>query len=176
MALFDKKFDWYDLFVPGSQLISAKDGLQKIAGGISKGIGNLVNNATGTTAQNEFNAQQAIEQREFTEHMYDRELEAANTALQRQKADAIAAGINPDYLFANGASGASSPTAQGGSSASSGTGTGAGLIGALSNMVSSAASYTNNKNISTKQTAQISKNVNNLVHVARVLASKGVFK
>lgn len=77
--------------------------------------------------QNAFNAQQAELDRQWSEHMHDRELEEANTAFQRQTQDMLAAGVNPAILYGSGA-GSGAPTASIGSgSAASGSYTPRGL-------------------------------------------------
>lgn len=69
--------------------------------------------------QNAFNAEQAGIQRDFAEHMFEREAALSNTAFQRQTADMQAAGINPALMYGGaGSSGAAVPTASSGSAAS----------------------------------------------------------
>lgn len=137
-----------------------------------KNIGEIWNALSGQKAQNEFNAREAEKQRQFELEMYQRQLEASNTAIQRQKADALAAGVNPDFLFYNSSSGAGTPAAGTGSAASGGSGSGAGMIGALSGMVASAASYANNKNITKQQSAQMNSQAKNLMKIAAKIATK----
>lgn len=99
-----------------------------------KDVGKWWNDVTGATAameaQQRYNAEQAAIQRDFEERM-------ANTAIQRQAADAKAAGVNSAMLFANSsASGASTPN---GSSANSS----AINSGNISSVLNSAASLIN---------------------------------
>lgn len=69
--------------------------------------------------QNAFNAQQAQIQRDFAQSMYNQELEADNTAFQRQVADMQSAGVNPALMYGGaGSSGAPAPSAPAGSAAS----------------------------------------------------------
>ena len=89
-----------------------------IIGSVFNGIGNLISGGTWSqsgsqVAQQKFNAKEAQKQRDFEERM-------SNTAIQRQVADAKAAGINPAMMFANSsASGASTPNGSSAHSASS---------------------------------------------------------
>ena len=54
--------------------------------------------------QNAFNAEEAQKGRDFEERM-------SNTAYQRQVNDMKSAGVNPALMYANGADGASTPSA-----------------------------------------------------------------
>lgn len=56
---------------------------------------------------------------EFQREMWNKQLEADNTAIQRRMADADKAGLNANLLFNNGGSGASTPSVSGGSSGGS---------------------------------------------------------
>lgn len=96
-----------------------------LIGSIFNGLGNLVSGGTWKQSgqelkQQEFNASEAEKQRNFEAEQarINREYQErmSNTAVQRQVADAKAAGINPAMMYANSsASGASTPS---GSSAS----------------------------------------------------------
>lgn len=76
----------------------------------------LLNKSTGANltgaemAQNQINIQEAQKQRDWEEYM-------SNTAHQRSVADMQAAGINPAMVYANGSSGASTPSGAAASSA-----------------------------------------------------------
>lgn len=90
-------------------------------------IGNLVNDLTGATTQNNFNAKQAQIQRDW-------ETEMSNTAYQRAVADMQAAGLNPAMLYQSGGQGASTP------SGANATGTKGGymdVIGGTANLINS---------------------------------------
>lgn len=55
---------------------------------------------------------------EFQREMFQKQLDADNTALQRRMADADAAGLNANLLFGAGSQGAGTPSAGGGSAGS----------------------------------------------------------
>lgn len=71
-------------------------------GSITNPVGSLLNGLTGASDQ-QSNAQ------EFAREMYNLQLEASNTAHQRQVKDMLAAGLNP-VLSASGGHGASVPS------------------------------------------------------------------
>lgn len=120
MALYDDKLDWYDFFIPGSQITPLFS-----SGG--KEVGDLVNNITGATSTNQFNAQQAQLQRDFEERM-------SSTAYQRAIADIKQAGLNPAMLYASGGNGASTPS---GANASGTKGGYMDAIGGTANLINS---------------------------------------
>lgn len=120
MALYDGTFDWYDMFVPGSQITP-------LFGEGTKQIGNLMNDISGATAQNEFNAQQAQIEREWQEQM-------RKTAYQDTVADMKAAGLNPAMLYASGGNATGTPT---GATAHNGTGMAMNMVGQLASFVNS---------------------------------------
>lgn len=103
----------------------------------SAGIGRWWNNLTGTSANNEFAAQEAEKARLFNsaEAQKNRDWETmmSNTAYQRAAADMKAAGINPASLGGNGAgSAASTPTGSAASGpAASATRSGSSIVGAV---------------------------------------------
>lgn len=55
----------------------------------------------------------------FQREMWDKQLQADNTAIQRRMADADAAGLNANLMFSAGSQGASTPSVSGGSSGGS---------------------------------------------------------
>lgn len=78
----------------------------------AQGFGDFMNDLTGKTGEMSHNSSEAELTRQFNsseaEKAFQRELYMSNTALQRQMADAKAAGINPYYLAGSG--GASTPS------------------------------------------------------------------
>lgn len=102
---------------------------------LAQAIGGFWNDITGKTSamlqEQKFNERQAQIAREENRYL-------SNTAIQRQTADAKAAGINPAMMYANssasGASTPSSPSAHG--SALGGSGTVAGVLNAVANVAS----------------------------------------
>lgn len=111
--------DTKGLYEYGGLSLDNDDG--KEVGGLFGILGRGLNNLSGTTANNQFNAQEAQKQRDFEERM-------SNTAYQRAVSDMKAAGINPATLSGLNASagGASTPS---GSAAASSQGSGKGIIG-----------------------------------------------
>lgn len=90
-------------------------------------IGDFVNDITGATSQNKFNAQQAQIQRDW-------ETQMSNTAYQRAVDDMKAAGLNPAMMYASGGQGASTPT---GANASGNKGGYMDVIGGTANLINS---------------------------------------
>ena len=93
----------------------------------TSGIGDLVNDITGVTSTNKFNAQQAQIQRDWETYM-------SNTAYQRAMADMESAGLNPAMMYASGGQGASTPT---GASASGKAGGFMNVLGNVGNFINS---------------------------------------
>ena len=108
-------------------LINQPTSPQKLTG-LTYGIGQFVNDITGTTANNQFSAQQAQIQRDWEEYM-------SNTSYQRAVADLKAAGLNPAMLYASGGQGASTPS--GASASASRGGAGMDVIGSIGNVINS---------------------------------------
>lgn len=94
---------------------------------LTYGIGQVINDITGTSATNEFNAEQARIQREW-------ETQMSNTAYQRAVADMEKAGLNPAMLYASGGNGASTPN---GANASGRAGGYMNVLSGLGNFINS---------------------------------------
>lgn len=100
---------------------------QKLTG-LTYGIGQLINDITGTTANNQFSAQQAQIQRDWEQYM-------SNTSYQRAVADLKEAGLNPAMLYASGGQGASTPS--GASASASRGGASMDVIGSIGHVINS---------------------------------------
>ena len=122
MALYDNKFDWYDIFIPGSTSAAIlQTDWKKKANDILSDFGKIKNKINGIEDQQNFNAQEAQKQRDWEERM-------SNTAHQRELQDFKAAGINP-AITAMGGNGAATPNSAAASSGySGGTLAGIGMI------------------------------------------------
>ena len=108
---------------PNATFSETKEGLGQVFNEQLPGsIGQAVNDVTGVSANNEFNAIEAQKQRDWEERM-------SNTQYQRTVADMQAAGINPAAL----ASGAQLTTM--GSSSAATSGTGQNVLGSMLNAI-----------------------------------------
>lgn len=92
----------------------------------AKPIGGFINDITGASALNDFNASEAQKQRAWEESM-------SNTAYQRAVKDMKEAGLNP-YLIYNGASPATTPSG-GVAQASSGSNATQSIVNSAFNLV-----------------------------------------
>lgn len=70
---------------------------------LTKGIGDFINDISGASSTNDFNASEAEKQRQWEERM-------SNTAYQRAMEDIKKAGLNPSLLYGSGASPANTPS------------------------------------------------------------------
>lgn len=111
--------------------------------------------------QNAFNAEQAQIQRNFTQDIFNQQVQLENTATQRQVQDMQKAGLNPALMYQSGPAGSGTPSAGSGSSAS-GSPSGApnlsamiqlGLVGAqIQNLQAQAAQSRANANLLNSKT------------------------
>lgn len=108
-------------------LINQPTSPQKLTN-LTYGIGQLINDVTGTTANNQFSAQEAQKQRDWEQYM-------SNTSYQRAVADLKEAGLNPAMLYASGGQGASTPS--GASASASRGGASMDVIGSIGNVINS---------------------------------------
>lgn len=122
IATGDDGIDNEDIFEKGLQSVGY-DGV----GSIPEMIGDLRNDLSGATSQNEFNAQEAEKQREFEKMMSD-------TSYQRAVEDMQKAGLSPTMFYASGGSGASTPS---GASGRSGSGQAMDVLGSIGSIMNS---------------------------------------
>lgn len=135
MALYDYKYDWYDMFLPGSNLAgmigtfkNAMNGNSSVA---TSGIGQIVNDISGTTATQQFNAQEAEKSRQFQKDMAQNQYQYAVNDIRK-------AGLNPALLYASGGNGNTAPSGASASSGSGSIGEVLGAVGQIMNGINSA--------------------------------------
>lgn len=132
----------YDLAATSGSSYGGSLGSYDTSQGVSQGVGQMFNDVTGVTASQQWQTSERLASQDYStkerlagqdfthaENVLARDWQEqmSNTAIQRQMADARAAGVNPYYLFgASNASGAGVPVASG----SSGTGQGASGVSA----------------------------------------------
>ncbi len=142
MGFFDDKWDWYDFFVPGSNITPLfGNGVNDIMDAI--GIG------TQRRAQ-EYNSAEAEKNRQWQEDM-------SNTSYQRAMEDIKEAGLNPSMLYASGGASSYVPSGANGSTGIQGSSNIIGQAGMLIN------SLTNAKSIDQQTTSNIYKNVAKII-------------
>lgn len=126
---------------------------------LTYGIGQAINDITGTSATNEFNAEQARIQREW-------ETQMSNTAYQRAVADMEKAGLNPAMIYASGGNEASTPN---GANASGRAGGYMDVLGGLGNFINS---ITNARHVDymTRQDEMSKNNAQGLYKAALMIA------
>lgn len=133
--------NWFDLNPVSGASSSIDDFVQKNA----FNVGQFMNNLTGVTASNSFNADEAEKAREFSANQarlaFQRELDADSTKYQRAMDDLKAAGINPilavQNLSGGSVSGSQASSVSASSSGNGSTGLSA-LLRGISQIVSSA--------------------------------------
>ncbi len=154
MGAYDDKIDWYDTWMPGSLTTAIVKGANPF-----ESIGGLVNDVTGATSTNKFNAQEAHKQRDWEEYM-------SKTAYQRAVKDMKAAGLSPAMFYQSGGQGAAVPS---GASASGQVGRSMNIIGQTAGLINS---ITNARKVDaiTKSNEITRKDANGLYKMAMFLA------
>lgn len=156
-ATTESEKDLSDLWGDGRDTTPQGNTAQDVTGFSAEKVGEAINDITGTTAQNVYNASEADKQRQFTtaERIAAQEFNSAeaqkqrdylmmmdNTAVQRRMRDLQTAGLNPLLAYSSVAGSGSGATAasvgsSGGSAASNSSNSAAavgGLIVALTSL------------------------------------------
>lgn len=141
-------------------LINQPTNPQKLTG-LTYGVGQLINDITGTSANNQFSAQEAQKQRDWEQYM-------SNTSYQRAMEDLKEAGLNPAMLYASGGQGASTPN--GASASASRGGASMDVIGSIGNVINSINGARRIDKI-TKQNEFTSNNAKSLYKNVAIIAS-----
>lgn len=134
MALYDYKYDWYDMFLPGSNLAGMFGALKNPKNSPSlQNVGQIANDLSGTTATQQFNASEAEKARQHQINMAQNQYQWAVDDIKK-------AGLNPALMYASGGNGNSAPSGASASSGSGSIGEVLGAIGQIMNGINSARS------------------------------------
>lgn len=135
MALYDGKWDWYDIFLPGNTIgnfFGIGTDVPEDARGLSN-IGKTLNDISGTTASQNFNASEAEKTRQHQITMAQNQYQWAVDDLKK-------AGLNPYMMYASGGNGNTAPSGASASSSSGSIGEVLGAVGSILNGINSARS------------------------------------
>lgn len=135
MALYDGKWDWYDLFSPGSHIgnmLGIGTDVPADARGLSN-IGKTANDLSGVTASQNFNAAEAEKSRQHQVFLAQNQYQWAVDDMKK-------AGLNPAMMYASGGNGNTAPSGASASSSSGSIGEVLGAVGSILNGINSARS------------------------------------